>query len=426
MLGGSFLSGATSRLLPVSIPFRFFASAVYFHCAAWIALGFSASDAASFVGGLGLPLAALHLVTLGVLAMTAMGASFQLLPVATRAPIRALWQPRLAFWLIFIGTHALALGMAGASGMVLYAGALLSAAALALFAVITARNLLAAPQPSAATSYAWGAVAALAATIILGALLAFDFAHGFLVDHGRVALVHLVLAVFGFFGLLVFGFSGILLPMFALSPAPPERPSRAIFALAAGVILVAAAAAAFGARYALAPAVAGGFVVALAHMVAIERSLAKRMRRKLGISFTMMRTAHALLLIGLAIGFAVVLDAPLANAGALFGWIVIAGWLMTFLFGVLQRILPFLASMHVGRSRGRPPLLSEIGPQRPLAVHAVCHMTAVVVVGAGIVADRAAVIQLGAAIGLAGALAFLWFTVTVIRHILARREPAAT
>ncbi len=426
MLGGSFLSGATSRLLPASIPFRFFLSAAHFHCLAWIALGLSARDAASFIGGLGFPLAALHLVTLGVLMMTAMGASFQLLPVATRAPIRALWQPHLAFWLLFVGTHALALGMATASQTILDAGALLSAAALALFAFITARNLRSAPQPSVAASYTWGAVAALAATLVLGAVLAFDFAHGFLADHGRVALVHFVLAVFGFFGLLTFGFSGILLPMFALSPAPPERRSRVLFAVAAGVILIAAAAAAFDARYPLALAAAGGLIVALAHVAMIERGLAARIRRKLGLSFVMMRTAHALLVVGLAIGVAVALDATIANAGTLFGWIVVAGWLLTFLFGVLQRILPFLASMHVGKSRGRPPLLSEIGPPRPLAIHAACHITAVVLVGAGILADRAIMVQLGAAVGLAGALAFLWFAVIVIRHISARSEPAAS
>ena len=40
----------------------------------------------AFAGGLGWPLAALHLVTFGVLGMTALGAGAQLLPVATRQP----------------------------------------------------------------------------------------------------------------------------------------------------------------------------------------------------------------------------------------------------------------------------------------------------------------------------------------------------
>jgi len=84
---GAFLAGARNRLLPVSIPFRFFGAAVVFHVCAWLALGAGADAAATFMGGLGWPLAALHLITLGVLVSTAIGASLQLLPVATRQAV---------------------------------------------------------------------------------------------------------------------------------------------------------------------------------------------------------------------------------------------------------------------------------------------------------------------------------------------------
>ena len=83
----AFLGGAKSRLLPASVPFRFFAAAAAFHLIGWLALGAGAEQVASFRGGLGWPLAALHAVTLGVLVMTAIGASLQLLPVATRQPV---------------------------------------------------------------------------------------------------------------------------------------------------------------------------------------------------------------------------------------------------------------------------------------------------------------------------------------------------
>ena len=86
--GGAFLVGATSRLLPMSVPFSFFGAAVAFHLLAWLALLAGAPRLPRFLGGLDWPLAALHLVTLGVLVMTALGASLQLLPVATRQPVR--------------------------------------------------------------------------------------------------------------------------------------------------------------------------------------------------------------------------------------------------------------------------------------------------------------------------------------------------
>ena len=46
---------------------------------------------AGFRGGLGATLASVHLLTLGILATTAIGASVQLLPVATRRTLRAVW-----------------------------------------------------------------------------------------------------------------------------------------------------------------------------------------------------------------------------------------------------------------------------------------------------------------------------------------------
>ena len=83
-IAGGFLGGAQDRLLPASIPFRFFLSATGFHVLAWAALFLAAEDAAGFRGGTGPVLAAIHLLALGTLAMTAIGASLQLFPVVTR------------------------------------------------------------------------------------------------------------------------------------------------------------------------------------------------------------------------------------------------------------------------------------------------------------------------------------------------------
>ena len=75
---------ASYRLDPVS----FLRRCCCLPSARWIAL-FAGAQACHRFRGLGWPLAALHLVTLGVLAMTAIGASLQLLPVATRQPVRS-------------------------------------------------------------------------------------------------------------------------------------------------------------------------------------------------------------------------------------------------------------------------------------------------------------------------------------------------
>ena len=79
------------------------------------------------------------------------------------------------------------------------------------------------------------------------------------------------------------------------------------------------------------------------------------MRRELGRSFRLVRIAWVLLVASLAAGLAVVLDIPFAGVDTLFGLTLIVGWLLTFLLGILQRIVPFLASMHApGASRAHP------------------------------------------------------------------------
>jgi hypothetical protein len=94
---------------------------------------------------------------------------------------------------------------------------------------------------------------------------------------------------------------------------------------------------------------------------------------------------------------------------------------MTFLFGILQRIMPFLASMHVTQPKGAPPLLSELASEGPLTVHAVCHGLALAGLAAAIMVDSGMLVRGAAAIGLIGALAFAVFTGNVVRRLARRR-----
>ena len=105
------LTGAArSRLLPPSVPFRYFGAAVLFHILAWAVLVASADALTTFSGGLGPLFAALHLTTLGVLVMTAIGATLQLLPVATRQPVRSVRAATLIWWLLTPGVALFAAG----------------------------------------------------------------------------------------------------------------------------------------------------------------------------------------------------------------------------------------------------------------------------------------------------------------------------
>jgi len=420
---GAFLGGAIGRLLPASIPFRYFAAAAVFHVLGWIALVAGADAAPRFRGGLGWTIAALHLITLGVLAMTAIGASLQLLPVATRQSVQSRRIPALIWWLYTPGVAAGAVGMGLPSVPLLAAGAALVAVALALYAIVLARNLLGARGMPAVVAHVWGAWVSLAVVLVAALSLAAAYAGAPALPRDVAVALHVPFAGYGFMGLLALGLSYIAVPMFALAQNPDERQALASCALAV-LGLLAAAMAAFG--VAVVPlrvaAVCAGAAAAVLHLRLMATALRTGMRRDLGRSFTLVRIGWAMLVASLVAALGVALNVPFDGMATLFGFMLIVGWLLTFLLGILQRIVPFLASMHAARGKHRPPTPSSLAAGSTLRIHYVGHLAALCLVALGILVDSAWLVRIGAIAGVVGASAFLVFVFTVIRRMLGANE----
>ena len=98
-------------------------------------------QAIGFRGGLGPALAAVHLLTLGMLTTTAIGSAVQLLPVATRRALVAVWPIKLVFWLTVPGLTLLIAGMFVMHTMTAVVAAVATTAGLLLFAGLLADNL---------------------------------------------------------------------------------------------------------------------------------------------------------------------------------------------------------------------------------------------------------------------------------------------
>ena len=418
-LAATFLAGAKSRLLPASIPFRFFATAAVFHVLMWLALLAWANEATSFRGGPGPTLATVHILVLGVLTTTAIGASAQLLPVATRHALAAVWPIKLVFWLTVPGIAALIVGMHAANPAIIIPAAIVTLVGLLLYAGLLADNLRRAGNLPVVAAYGWAALVALVLLAGLGLALALDYGTEALPNHAAAALAHMILGGFGFMGLLVLGFSHVLMPMFALAAAPPSRPSFIAFALAAAGVMFGSVGALADSPPTLTVAALIGLSAAAIHLWLMSRVLKSGMRKRLGQSFLLIRAAWILLPATLLVGLAALYGLAGSNGPTLFGFLLIAGWLLTFLLGVLQRILPFLASMHASRAAGAaPPLLSELAASAPLKLHAICHSIALAALLLAIATDSTWLTRVGSAVGLVGAVAFAWFTAGVTRRAL--------
>lgn len=413
-IGTQVLTGARDRLLPASVPFSFFGAAVVFHVLGWVALLRGAALVPGHAGGPGPVLAAIHLITLGVLALTAMGAACQLLPVATREPLWRVWPARLSLWLMVPGVALLAWGMDGVRPWAMSTGGALAAAGLGLFALLIASNLARARGLPVVVAHGWAALAALVGLVALGLALIGNYAAGWLGDPGRFAAMHMTLGLFGFMTLLAFGFSHILIPMFALSRTLPSRAAWAEFGLSALAVTAAVAGFAAASGPGLALAALLGLAATAAYFWLMHSALRTRMRKRLGLAFVLVRASWGFLGLAMLLGAAQAAGLGLRDGAMLFWFLVLAGWLLTFLTAILQRIMPFLATMHAAGHSGRPPLVSELSSALPLQLHAALHLAAVPLVSVGIVVDSGLVVRIGATAGLVGALAFAVFAFRVL------------
>jgi len=425
---GEILMDAQSRLIPYHVPLRFFVSAAVFHVVAWLLLAAGHTGVAGYAGGPGLVLAALHALTLGVLAMTAMGASYQLLNVATGVSIGLAIGPfdasRLSSWLYIPGTLLLVAAMANGNGQIMLLGGVLVVVAMIAFALIIGKILYRTVALKSTVRHGWAALVCLALLAVAGLVLIVDFEHGFLgspglPDHSDLAIGHAILGGYGFMGLLALGFSYILVPMFALSSAPDERHARLSYGLVVVGLGLAVVGALAGNGLAMKLACVIGLTGVVVYLSLMLKALREGMKKRLGLSFLMVRGSWFALPLSVVLGGLAAAGIDGFNLPSLFFFVLIFGWLLTFLTGILQRILPFLASMHAHNLGIRAPRLSEMGNQTiTLRLHAASHAAALLMVSAGIVGDVDALILAGALTGALGAAAFLWFTLGISKLMM--------
>lgn len=411
------MEGAKDRLLPPSIPFRFFASACGFHILFWLALLIGAADVPGYISGTGWVLAAIHLATLGVFAMTAMGAGFQLLPISTRQPLAKSWPARLCFWLFMPGTLILTYGMATTSIPAMTIGGIATSGGLIIFSLLTADNLRRATSLPIVAAHGWLAIFSVLALVALALLLILNFEAGFLPNHLAMTTIHMAFAAFGFMGMLAFGFSYVLIPMFALSRSLPPRFGWVGLILSGLALSLATVGLLAELQTLQIIALVCATGAAAAYLWQMRIAFKNRMRKRLGPAFIVIRLSWVMLVLSLLTGLATMLNTPIPNGATLFGFLFLAGWLLTFLLGILQRIMPFLASMHVTTKDGRAPLLSALTAQRPLDVHMICHSAALLLCAIGIISEIDLLISVGATIGLIGAIAFAVFAGFVIQKL---------
>lgn len=425
MLTGVPLAGAERRLVSAPVPPLAVTVIGLALTAGWLLLAVTPEAALTVTGGPGPGLAALHLLTLGVLGMAVVLVVPQILPVVTMVPAPALPVLIPVHLGVAGGAVTLVTGFLSGDSLWMAAGATTVAGGLGLFCLLWARLLWQARHSGMGDLLLANSLALLCMLLIaaLGVSLSLDYRTGFLSDspleHGALVWAHAILAVHGLMGLLVMGYSTVLIPMLAVAEPQGRRANRPLILLYAAGVLTAAFSAAVSAD------VIGwlGWATALLAVGLFLRGmltvLKRRLRRSLGPSFWLIRLSWGLWAAGL-----------LAGAGARIGWLspelagalLLPGWLLTLLLGILQRIIPFLASMHSVRCCARPAPLPRFENCRQTAALSLAHAGAVLLLTAGIALGSPLLIRGAAGMGLLSGLLLLFFAAGVFTRLLSHRR----
>jgi hypothetical protein len=353
---------------PLDVPMRFFITAPLFAVlAALLALW----QGPEFFGSRWNPamLGGTHLLTLGFMGLVMLGALLQMLPVVAGTPVR---RPALVARLIHVpataGILLLAYGLVfGAAPALRLAMLLLGVTLLSFAALVIATLHHALPQNMTARAMRL-AVLMFSGTVLLGLILlsnhAFDW---WLQEREWLVGLHLVWGLLGWAGLLIAGVAYQVVPMFQLTPIYPDRLTRWLVPLLF-VSLLALAAVADSAvpRLLLQMSLAGGFVVFALSTLYLQ---AKRRRKLPDVSLDLWRGGLFSLLAAIALWLSAQFVPALGDRpgfAILLGLLMIVGFAMSIINGMLCKIVPFLVWFHLqsrrGAKGGRVPNVREILP----------------------------------------------------------------
>lgn len=172
---------------------------------------------------------AAHLFILGWALMVAMGAMYQLVPVAFLTPI---WSEKFGFvqfGVISIGVTWFSATLYISPSQALYPG-LLTLFGIAMFIFQMAMTLNKQAKPNILTAFVGTALLCLFLTILLGITMIVSMNTGLFSDsYLAIFQTHLLLGVTGWFTLLIFGFSYKMVPMFSLAHGFPMTLSKYVY-----------------------------------------------------------------------------------------------------------------------------------------------------------------------------------------------------
>jgi hypothetical protein len=289
---------------------------------------------------------AAHLFILGWALMVAMGAMYQLVPVAFLTPI---WSEKfgfIQFGVISIGITWFAIVLYTAPNLALYPG-LLTLLGIVMFIIQMVMTLKKQAKPNILTAFVGSALFCLLLTILLGITMVISMKTGLFSDsYLAIFQSHLLLGVAGWFTLLIFGFSYKMVPMFSLAHGFPMTLSKYVYYTYVSGLLVSVFGIISNQRILISVGMLllfSGYSLFCWHVRIIVK---KRVKKKLDkpFQFALLAIGFGTLIHLLALIFSFTSAFSFAAGPLLFLYILT--WIAFSIIGYLYKIIPFLWWTH--------------------------------------------------------------------------------
>jgi hypothetical protein len=254
-----------------------------------------------------------------------------------------------------------------------------------IFVVVALRALLRAPVREAVGRNIGIALVSLAVTVVLGAALAAALGWGASVAVAKVVELHAAWGLVGWTAILVVAVAQQVVPMFQVTPQYPRR-LAVWFAPLVVLLLSGWSAAAWLDAGSVARLIGVGLAGVVLVFSLLTVILQARSRRPTPDATALAWRAGmaSLALAGLIAVAAAYAEANLHGLAILTGVLIIAGFALSVISGMLYKIVPFLLWLHLQSSvGGRVPHIKLILPDASARRHLWLHLSAVLLLGAG-------------------------------------------
>lgn len=412
---------------PFAAPLRFFLTAPLFAALAGLLL---VVDGPSVFASRWMPsvLAATHLLTVGFMLQIMLGALLQILPVVAGANVaRPLFVASIIHPGLTVGTFLLAGGFYFSLPSLLSAAAILLGLTILFFLVVTGRALIGVPSTSPTIRGLKLALFGLAIVASLGCVMALALAHGWSLPLPLLTDLHAAWGLGGWAGILLAAMAYVVVPMFQLTPGYPARASW-WFPLLMFVVLALwsiAALADWPWLVRLAQFLIAMLGIGLAGLTMRLQAKRRRARADATYLYWQFGLATSILALFMLLTAAVWPRAAEFDQWAIiFGILLVAGGLMSFIVGMLYKIVPFLAWLHLqnyGQAKIPAPNMNKILPELDMQRQRQAYLLAVVfLVGAALQPD-----WFSRPAGLLFALANVWLYWNLLSAARRYRQHAA-